>query len=267
MFSPFRYPGGKTKILPIILPYINPTDCFIDAFVGGGSVLLEIANKYPNISLFANDKNYWIYSFWKVISNPNQDYNSLITLLKQPPTLSLFYKLREEETEDEVLCAYKAIFYNRTAFSGIFFSGPIGGKEQKSKYKIDCRYNFDKIKLKLDICRKLLINRLTVSNKDCSEYELLNTNISTYIDPPYVLAGDSLYVDKMSHNDHKQLFNILDNRTNWLLSYDDCPLIRELYKEHQVIDMSAKYCISGKKKEWQNKNELIILPKYHDDVL
>ena len=63
-----------------------------------------------------------------------------------------FYKLKEESTTDKLKCAYKAIFLNRTTFSGIFKSGPIGGKDQISKYPIDCRYNAIKIKKKIIAC-------------------------------------------------------------------------------------------------------------------
>ena len=65
IITPFRYPGSKNKLLPVLMEHIDSTmvgqDSFTDVFVGGGSVLLEVAQKYPNIKLYANDKNYWVY--------------------------------------------------------------------------------------------------------------------------------------------------------------------------------------------------------------
>lgn len=262
--TPFRYPGAKNKLLPIIMAHIDEMmpghDIFCDAFVGGGSVLLEVANKYPKIKLIANDKDYWIYCFWKIVAGT--DFNKLsdlLTLLEVRPTLELFYKLKQEQTTDEIRCAYKAIFFNRTTFSGIFKSGPIGGKEQKSAYTVDCRFNSDKLKKKILACHKLLSGRTTVDNQDINQYYVLNTDYPTYLDPPYYIKGESLYSEFMTVNEHIDLSTKLYNKKNWVLSYDDCPDIRVLYQNKFIIDLNARYCINGAKSKWEHKNELIIL--------
>lgn len=263
--TPFRYPGAKNKMLPVLREHLDPLlvdqDNFIDVFVGGGSVLLDIAQRYPTIKLHANDKDYWMYCFWNIVSSGDDaKFNSLLQLIEQKPTLELFYQLRETPTDDPVECAYRAIFFNRTTFSGIAYSGPIGGKEQKSQYTVDCRYNVAKLKTKILACRKLLINRTTVSGLDFGEYtELWNTNYPAYLDPPYYVKGDALYIEKMDSFQHEKLSALLQHREGWVLSYDDCPEIRNLYANQKVIDLSARYCINGKKDNWESKNELIIL--------
>lgn len=264
--TPFRYPGAKNKILPALMDYLDKilvdSNQFSDVFVGGGSVLLAVAKKYPKLELFANDKDYWMYCFWKIVGGTDFiKLNELLGLLDTKPTLELFYKLREEETTDEIRCAYKAIFFNRTTFSGILYSGPIGGKEQKSKYTVDCRYNAKKLKSKVLNCHQLLSGRTTVSNKDFADYDFLTkTNEPVYLDPPYYNKGNILYIEKMNSFQHEQMADILHKRSNWVLSYDDCPEIKKLYQQHQIIDLAARYCINGKKENWQSKNELIIIP-------
>lgn len=268
IITAFRYPGAKNKFLDIITAHIDEAilysnqNHFCDAFVGGGSVLLNIASRYPNIKLYANDKDYWIYCFWKIVSG--SDFNKLqdlLTKLETLPTLELFYKLREDDSIDETHCAYKAIFFNRTTFSGILKAGPIGGKEQKSKYTIDCRYNVKKLQKKILDCHNLLKDRVVVSNCDINKYNILNqTDLPIYLDPPYYIKGESLYSEYMSSEEHKNLANHLNNRKNWVLSYDDCSEVRKLYKDRTTIDLNARYCINGQKTKWENKNELIILP-------
>lgn len=264
--TPFRYPGAKNKLLPILMEHIGAVlknaHPFCDAFVGGGSVALEVATKYPKSYVYLNDKDYWIYSFWDIVAGSETNkLPDLLGLIDQPATLEQFYKLREEDTKDKLRCAYKAIFFNRTTFSGILYSGPIGGKEQKSKYTVDCRYNSVKLKKKILACNKLLQGRTSVYNQDIIGFlATQDSNTTIYLDPPYYVKGDALYIERMSPEDHKNLSLILNKRNNWVLSYDDCIEIKELYKNNNVIDLSARYCINGRKDSWKSKNELIILP-------
>ncbi len=262
----FRYPGAKNKLLPVIMENLNPLlekeKSFVDVFTGGGSVLLKVAKEYPDHTLYINDKDYWVYCFWKVVSSGDcSQLNNLLKLVGQTPTIDLFYKLREENTTDEVECAYRAVFFNRTTFSGIFNSGPIGGKDQKSKYKIDCRYNPKKLQDKILKCDELLANRSVVSNLDFSKLDVfVNKDIPAYCDPPYYIKGPSLYREVMMPCEHFELRNVLYNRKNWVLSYDDCPEIRNYYTDKPIVFLDARYCINGKKEKWEKKNELIILP-------
>jgi DNA adenine methylase len=254
----FRYPGSKAKFIPTLLPLLSPmiADSFTDAFVGGGSVALSIAAKFPNVKIVLNDKDYWIYSFWDLISS-NSDLAELFRLINQQPTLELFYSLRKDTSKDKLFCAYKAIFFNRTAFSGILKSGPIGGKEQKSDYKIDCRYNATKLIKQIKEINKLLVNRTTVYNLDIIDLlELVDGAI--YLDPPYFDKGKELYIESMQEKEHENLRNALAVKDNWLLSYDNAPEIRELYKDFDIQFVDGRYCINGKKDKWEDAKELLI---------
>ena len=66
----FRYPGGKTKLLKKFQDslILSPNDDYYEPFVGGGSVLIHIAQKYPKAKLVVNDLDQHIYSFWKLLA-------------------------------------------------------------------------------------------------------------------------------------------------------------------------------------------------------
>jgi DNA adenine methylase len=265
--SPFRYPGSKAKLLPSIMIYLDQilegAANFSDAFVGGGSVLLEVATKYPKIQLFANDKDRWVYCFWKVLANEDRtQLDQLLQLMETTPTIQLFNQMRKPFDEtDEVACAYRCIFFNRTTFSGIARSGPIGGQEQKSKWTVDCRYNYKKLKAKIEKCHNLLKSRTIVENKDILDYDFMTKfEDPMYLDPPYYVKGDMLYTEKMSSFDHQKMADLLKYRPAWVLSYDDCPEIRQLYADKNIILLPVRYCINGEKDDWKSKGELIITP-------
>lgn len=50
--------------------------------------------------------------------------------------------------------AFACLFLNRTSFNGTLHwrAGPIGGKEQTSKYAIDCRFPRERLVQRLRAC-------------------------------------------------------------------------------------------------------------------
>jgi len=265
--SPYRYAGGKSKLLPQIMHYLNAlvkdSEIYIEPFVGGGSVFLEIVNRYPDKTFYLNDKNIGVASFWSIVTGGNDKcLQELSQLIDQQPTPALHAKLRKNKSDDPVMLAYKSIFFNRCNFSGIEASGMIGGVEQKSKYKIDCRYNATKIKDKINQINQATRGKVIVSNLDIMDYHFFwESNHPSYLDPPYVEAGKQLYVKYMEDSEHKKLAERLVSRENWLLSYDDHTLIRELYSDQEIIDLSVRYSIDGNKEKWKINNELLIKRK------
>lgn len=262
--TPFRYPGAKNKLLKFLNPHIDEMitnfDTFVDVFVGGGSVALEVAKKYPNLKLILNDKDKRIYAFWKIISMvDDQMFYELIFNLKDPPTIQKFNELRLDKNEDLVSLAHKAIFFNRTSFSGILDSGPIGGYGQKGKWLIGCRYNAKNLIKKIHEARNLLIARTEVKNLDFSE--MIDTPGLLYIDPPYFIKGDMLYKEKMNKFDHLTMSLSLKNKHNWILSYDNHSEIRKIYDYAKIEYIPARYSINGKKENWTDSKELIITNK------
>ena len=262
--SVFRYPGGKSKMLPVILEHLEPmvrdSDTYIEPFIGGGSVMLHLAANYPNLKLFINDKNYGIFCFWSIVTGTDTStISELLKLIDQPPTVQLHSSLKKNDSTDIVLSAYKSLFFNRCNFSGIEMSGCIGGQEQKSKYKIDCRYNAVKLKQEIKKINTITQGRVTVSNCDIADYPVLwNTDFPTYLDPPYKVKGHMLYSKYMKSEEHEKLSIQLHKRKNWLLSYDDCQEIKSLYSDKNIISFDTRYSINGSKVQWSNKKEILI---------
>lgn len=62
-------------------------------------------------------------------------------------------------------------------------------------------------------------------------------NTLFYIDPPYY-GAEKYYKDEFLPEDHAKLKNILDKiKGNFILSYNDCDYIRQLYKDYSIIDV------------------------------
>ena len=80
-----------------------------------------------------------------------------------------------------------------------------------------------------------------------------------FTDPPYYLENKAkLYGikgDIHENFNHQHLFDLLKDRKNWILTYNDCEYIRKLYRDYTIIDTAWSYGMNKTKKS----SEIIIL--------
>jgi len=56
---------------------------------------------------------------------------------------------------------------------------------------------------------------------------------------------------------HKLLFDLLNTKKNWIVTYNNCEYIRNLYKDYRIIDTSWSYGMNVSKLS----SEIIIVSK------
>lgn len=77
-----------------------------------------------------------------------------------------------------------------------------------------------------------ILNRLQVKITATCFETVLNTKSKAfyYLDPPYYRKGKRCYNHYFKPPDHQRLMEALTAlKRDWVLSYDDCPEVRELY--------------------------------------
>ena len=61
------------------------------------------------------------------------------------------------------------------------------------------------------------------------------SNCLVYVDPPYVSAGKALYMNAYTESAHVSVRDAVESlQRKWIVSYDDVPLVRSLYKRYRV---------------------------------
>lgn len=275
MNSFFRYPGGKGKLSDIIsnkliLLSFYKFKGFIknleyrEPFFGGGSVGLEFLCQTKMVnSVWINDKDNGIISLWNaIVNNPEELKDRIRNFI---PTTDNFYSFKEEllkSTDCSVDIGFKKLVLHQISYSGLGTKsgGPLGGQNQKSDYKVDCRWSpFYMIK-KIDKIRNILSTlNIKFTSIDFSDLITENgENVILYLDPPYYIKGNSLYQFGFSVEDHKRLSELLQKTNHkWILSYDDCEEVRELYRWAEIQKIHVNYTI----KTSRMKPELIICQK------
>ncbi len=246
--SPLRYPGGKTRAVQEIIKYFPPDiDRVCSPFLGGGSIELELVSR--GVEVFAHDIFDPVVDFWQtLLKNPKR----LAQRVRKyyPLTRSKFYELQDTFANVRSQDERAAIFFvlNRASFSGTTLSGGMSpGHPRFTERAIDALERFE-------------VDNFHVEKLDFHDSLKKHAEDFLYLDPPYLLINPNLYGtrgDTHKGFDHDGLAKILTRRGAWILSYNDCPEIRELYEGFEILTPQWKYGMSANK---QSK-ELLILSK------
>lgn len=265
-YSPLRYPGGKGRLAPFMKLLIKKTGhmggVYIEPFAGGAGIALDCLLNGVVSEIVINDSDKGIYSFWKAVLNDTDRF--IEDILTIPLNIDEWEHQRQIYLTNNKKYSYElgfATFYlNRTNRSGIIKGGVIGGKEQSGQWTLDVRFNRDALSKRVQEVAAHK-NKIHVYNKDISSFlshyaERYAGNAIVYFDPPYYEKGRELYWNFFKHEDHVRIRSEIErlNNIDWVITYDDCPAIRDLYSEHICRRMQWNYSAATKR----TVNEIMI---------
>ncbi len=252
--SPLRYPGGKTRAINILEKYITEhypkRSVLLSPFFGGGS--FELHMKSQGYKVYANDLFVPLYTFWHTLKDNHDELiaaiRGLLGLTKEGFT-DLRKRICNMNDPLEQAAAYFAI--NRSSFSGATLCGGFSKEAAEKRFTESSIVTAEKCDL-ADI---------EFTNMDCCEFLKLHEETAEtviYADPPYYIEKYIYGKDGDMHSafDHAGFAECIMKRRDWIVSYNDCPYIRELYKGCQFFTESWAYGMNTTKKSC----ELIILP-------
>jgi len=263
-YTPLRYPGGKAKLGPFLCSLFKMNRLldgdYAEPYAGGAGAAFFLLFRGYASRIHLNDIDTRVVSFWKAILDQNERFARLIE--KVP--LSLKEWDRQKETYHSADIGFElgfAFFYlNRTNRSGIMNGGVIGGRSQSGKWGIDARFNRDTLaeRVRAIGMMKRLIN---ISCQDALDFidnfEPSNPRRALmYLDPPYFNKGRQLYTNFYTPSDHAVIASRLKSLSlPWLLTYDDCTEIRQLYQGSQILESELSYSA----REVRRGRELVVL--------
>ena len=254
--SPLRYPGGKYSFFNKLLEYIpDDTDAIVSPFFGGGAIELNLA--YRGVQVYGYDVCPCLLNFWQY-------------WLKSPATIERHAKtVLSTYTRDELKTIKRkgqftgfrgAVFYylcNRLAHGGI----TLDHSHVKAYAYVDGRYVYPLYKNQTRrrsifphtaFWETLPSLPLTVDKADFRVSLSRHPDILAILDPPYVARE---YFYNLSNFDHIGLSQNLILRENWILFYNDHPLVCGLYEGYPRIALKTRNFNTGRK----TNTDLIIL--------
>lgn len=246
--SPLRYPGGKSKAIDSIIPYIPEFKEYREPFIGGGSIYFYIRQKYGGVD---NGKKYWIndifwelYNFWKYSQS---NLNGIVDNVRQwkdqyKNGKELFRFLKGNWYRFNDIEKASAFFtLNRITFAG----GTLTTGYAEVQHDGFIRSAINELS---DVGRLLSETRIT--NYDYQKVvEEPGDDVFIYLDPPYYSATSSGLYGKSNRfrNTHKMFDHyrfsrvMKDCKHKWLITYDDSPFVRKQFEWATIIPWELIY--------------------------
>lgn len=244
--SPLRYPGGKSRAIESICSCIPARETRLHSpFLGGASVELACTTK---MTVTGSDIFSPLVDFWQILLT---DKTKLVERVRSyyPLSRTTFYNLQKRylNLEDKVERAAAFFVLNRSSFSGTTLSGGMSpGHPRFTESAIERLETFE-------------VENFAV---ECADFRVSIPQHPfdfLYLDPPYA-NGQALYgIDGDAHKDfdHQALADLLFQRERWILSYNDCELIRNIYEDYTILSLDWVYGMSKDK----TSNEVLVLSR------
>lgn len=238
--SPFRYPGGKTWLVPYIRTWLNQLvgkpGLLVEPFAGGGIVSLTASfeNLAERVLMVELDEQ--VAAVWKVILSDEADWlaNRIHSFdLTRESVISELSKSAGSLKE----AAFQTILRNRTNRGGILAPGSGSIRYGENGKGIASRWYPSTLSKRIrDIARvKSRIDFIQGDGLNTIREYLQEDEVAFFVDPPYTAAGKKAGSRLYAHNeiDHEALFGLLSSvRGQFLMTYDNAEEVRKMAARH-----------------------------------
>ena len=260
--SPLRYAGGKSLAVGMIVELL-PKDItrLASPFIGGGSVEVALAREL-GIEVFAYDIFDILCNYWHVQVNSPKELAD--RLHKFPPDRKSFKCVKkrlqehwkEGKTLDSIDLAAHYYFNSNTSYGPHFLGWPS-----------DIYLNRPRYSKMVDKVRNFRAPTLSIKCADFQEAIIKHESDFLYCDPPYFLEEGKTFCGMYPHRNfpihhkgfkHEKLRDmLLSHKSGFILSYNDCPIIRDWYSDCEMSTPQWQYTFGqGDTRIGSNRKEL-----------
>lgn len=240
--SPFRYPGGKTWLIPRIRQWLASLPAkpakFIEPFTGGGIVGLTVAfeDLADHITLVELDPQ--VAAVWKTILRGNGYAlaNRIETFKFTPETVKAELAKKDLSIEDQ---AFQTILKNRVNRGGILAPGAGMVKNGENGKGLASRWYPATLSRRIQQIVKIR-DRFTFIEGDGVEIlkkNLHRTDAAFFIDPPYTAGGKKAGSRLYAHSElnHQVLFEVCSRLAgNFVMTYSNDKTAQDLVRQSQL---------------------------------
>lgn len=246
--------GGKRLLRKYLEPLV-PEDIvsYLEVF-GGGAWLLLYKDKWAGLEVY-NDLDSRLTNLFRVVKYHSYELSREMRFMLG--SRELFEEYLYQEGLTDIQRAARFMYVITRSFGG---RGESFGSVRKTSGGA-CKSHHNLMQRAYEIHNRL--DKVLIENRDFEQFirQYDHEGAFFYCDPPYS-CGAGYAVTSTKDFGHERLRDCLkDIKGRFLLSYDDSPKIRELYKDFEMVEVERLNGINNKQgDERKNKmfKELII---------
>lgn len=238
--SPFRYPGGKTWLIPYIKTWLSnlryKPEYFIEPFAGGGIVSLSVAYEGLADKVIMSEIDEDVAAVWHTIFAGDVQW-LIEQIINFKLTAENIQAILLEPAKSNEEKAFQTILRNRINHGGILAPGAGIVKNGENGKGLTSRWYPQTLKKRLQTISKLnnIITFIQADGFDVSNNYINNPDTVFFFDPPYTAGGKSAGRRLYTHSviDHPELFRLASKIPgDFLMTYEISDEVRELAKDH-----------------------------------
>ena len=245
-----KWAGGKTQLLPVLLPKVPAAfGTYIEPFLGGGALFFALRPTNAIIS----DSNPELINLYRRVANDVEGVIEALGEFKNDE--QLYYEVRAQNFRElsSTLAAARTIYLNRTCYNGLYrlnkrgqFNVPFG------RYANPTICHPEVLRSASEVLR-------TVKIVEADYRDVIRQHAQPgdfiYLDPPYLPASKysdfKRYTAEQFHEaDHRVLAEdvryLNDLGCQFILTNSNHPLVYELYREFAIQVVRSKRNINSR---------------------
>jgi DNA adenine methylase len=256
-----KWAGGKSKLIQQYIPYIpKEFNTYYEPFLGGGALFFHLLPK----SAVLTDINPELINIYRCVKDKTEPLIALLVEHQDKHNKDYYYRVRQRSYDTDIERAARLIYLNKTCFNGLY------RENSKGKFNVPIgQYKNPKI------CHPDLLyaasTALQSAQIEVKGFEEILKNAKSddliYFDPPYYpisttsnFTGYSRYC--FSKNDQIRLRDVFAELAirgvKVMLSNSDCELIRNLYSDFKIYNISAARAINSNAKKRGKIGEVLV---------
>lgn len=244
--APFAWVGGKNALAKEIIALMPEHKSYIEVFGGALSILYQKESSKVEV---VNDINDDLINLHLCIKNKPESLANVLNSMFV--SRKIFYMLKNKELKPRNQL-------ERAAFYFYLIQNSFGAK--MDSFAMSKTRAPKKLYRDFSIYSKRL-KGVSIENRSF-DYILKNYDNDGalfYLDPPYVGTEDYYQnTGGFGLKEHRLLNELLKNiKGKFMLSYNDCKLVRELYKDFNIKELRVSYSLSSKERKEQK--ELLVM--------
>lgn len=244
--------GGKSLLAKQIIPLIPDHQCYCEVFAGAAWILFK---KEPSKAEIINDINADLVALYRVVRHHLDEFIRYFRWILLARDEFERFRAENPETLTDIQRAVRFYYLTKTSHGSRVYKPTFGVSTTGGP-----RLNLLRIEEELSAAH-LRLARVVIENQPYSAFVERYDRPHTffYIDPPYYGCEDYYGKDIFAREDFQRLADQLaDIRGKFLLSINDTPEIREIFRAFNIREVHTRYSV-GSADRGKPVHELLVM--------